>query len=173
MLAYKQDLLHSTLSAQDSEALYLLASRTVIPATRVENKTTRTLHKIYSSVADWGSNCQQILDPAAWIVCATGDLEGCITCCHEGSSGKGICPLLYEQRRNPCRLIAWQRSGFQVCWTTLPRLPPMHPLLLIARGFELKLSLSFPLTMPENVAKESETRSPQHRVLSRKVYIHI
>jgi hypothetical protein len=118
MLAFKQAVLHSTLSAKDSEALYLLASKTIIPATRAENKTTRTLHKIYTSVADWAVNSQRILDPASWRVCPAGDLEGCITCNYQDSTGNGLCPLLYEQGRHPCRLTAWQTSGFQV-WAFL------------------------------------------------------
>ena len=113
MLTFKQAVLHTTLGAGDSEALYLFASRTTIPATRAENKTTRPLQKLYSSVADWGSVSQRVLDAAAWHVAAGGDLEGIITYGGEPSARCGHCPLLFEARERACRLVAWQHAGFQ------------------------------------------------------------
>jgi hypothetical protein len=114
MLLYKQALLHSSLSAADTASMYLLASMTIIPVVRAENKTTRALHKIYSSVADWSKHSHTLLEAAMWHVSAAKGAEGLLT--HgQDATALGQCPLVYSDGSQPCRLIAWQQVGFVVC----------------------------------------------------------
>lgn len=120
MITYKQALLHTTLSAEDSTALYLFASRNVIPLTRAENKTTRTFQRLYAGVADWGKRVGAILDPAAWSMAASPEQQGflfmqCGVQLEAGASaGWGGCPELYLEHGEPIRLVVWQQHGFMV-----------------------------------------------------------
>ena len=118
MITYKEALLHTTLSAEDAAALYLFASRNVIPVTRAENKTTRTFHRLYAGVKDWGKRAGAILDPAAWSMAATPEHMGFLFCEQCGvpmeAGTSGGCPELYLQHGKPARLVVWQQQGFMV-----------------------------------------------------------
>jgi hypothetical protein len=114
MLLYKQAVLHTTLPASDSAALYLLASNTVIPTTRAVNKTTRTLQKLYSSVADWSKRTNSLFNTAMWHVSSAKGDEGLLTHGAASASQLGACPLMFVRREQACRLIVWQTSGFLV-----------------------------------------------------------
>lgn len=114
MLLYKQALLHSTLSAQDSEALYLFASQAIIPVTRAENKTTRSLQKLYSRVTDWSKGDSSPLHAASWHIATTQEHEGLLTYGTDGAARIGECPQVYLQAAHPARLVAWQSDGFLV-----------------------------------------------------------
>lgn len=122
MITYKEALLHTTLSAEDATALYLFASRNVIPLTRAENKTTRTFQRLYAGVTDWGKRPGAILDPAAWSMAATPEQLGFLFCEQCGvqvetgaSAASGGCPELYLEHGQPARLVVWQQQGFMVC----------------------------------------------------------
>lgn len=121
MATFKETLLHSTLSASDTTALYLFLSRNAIPVTRTENKTTKTLQKLYTGVTEWTRDDANILDPAAWALTSTAEHHGLVLCVCPGAAmepGPGPstagCPVLYLQGGEPCRLVVWQNQGFQV-----------------------------------------------------------
>jgi hypothetical protein len=120
MLLFKAALLHTTLSAEDTTALYLFASRNIIPVTRVENKTTRTFQKLYAGVADWGKPAGAILDPSAWSMAAGPEQQGFLFCDHCGSQTEGRamtsggCPEVYLDDGEPARLVVWQTQGLLV-----------------------------------------------------------
>lgn len=121
MITYKQALLHTTLSADDAEALYLFASRNVIPLTRTENKTTRTFQRLYSGVTDWRKRTGAILEPASWSPASTPEHQGFLFCEQCGTqleagalSTCGGCPELYLACGEPSRLVVWQQQGFMV-----------------------------------------------------------
>lgn len=118
---YKETLLHSTLSASDTTALYLFLSRNAIPVTRTENKTTKTLQKLYNGVTEWTRDDANILDPAAWAVATSAEHQGFVLCdsaCHAQEHGAAAslagCPALFLEDGSPCRLVVWQTQGFQV-----------------------------------------------------------
>eukprot|EP00892_Ulva_mutabilis_P000367 jgi/Ulvmu1/10330/UM061_0013.1 len=121
MATYKETLLHSTLSASDTTALYLFLSRNTIPVIRTENKTTKTLQKLYTGVTEWKRDDANVLDPAAWVAATTAEHQGFVLCESAGSAveqGPGPssagCPVLYLEDGSPCRLVVWQTQGFQV-----------------------------------------------------------
>ena len=115
MLLFKQAVLHSTLGAADAAALYLFASNTIIPVVRAANKTTRTLQKLYSSVADWTKPTGAALDAASWHVAKGREQDGLLTYGGGTDGAKlGACALVHIARQRPCRLVAWQLHGFLV-----------------------------------------------------------
>lgn len=135
MATFKETLLHSTLSGADTTALYLFLSRNAIPVTRTENKTTKTLQKLYTGVTEWTRDDANVLDPAAWAVSSTAEHSGLVLCnCPEtavepapGPSTSG-CPALYLESGEACRLVVWQTQGFQVRYPLPPaHLGPPHP----------------------------------------------
>lgn len=115
MILFKQALLHTTLPANDTAALYLFASNTIIPVTRAENKTTRTLHKLYSNVTDWGRARGAVLSSSAWHVATGAEHEGLLTFGGDGGARPGACPVVHVHDYEPSRVVAWQLLGFQVC----------------------------------------------------------
>ena len=114
MLLYKQALLHSTLSASDTEALYMFASQAIIPVTRAENKTTRTLQKLYSNLTDWSRGDISALHAASWRVATGKEQEGLLTHGSESAAKLGECPQVFLQQSGASRLVAWQSEGFLV-----------------------------------------------------------
>jgi hypothetical protein len=115
MILFKQALLHTTLPANDTAALYLFASNTIIPVTRAENKTTRTLHKLYNNVADWGRARGAVLSSSSWHMATGAEHEGLLTFGGDGGTRLGACPVVYVHNHEPSRVVAWQLLGFQVC----------------------------------------------------------
>jgi hypothetical protein len=122
MLTYKQALLHSTLSGSDTQATYLFASLNAIPVTRMENKTTRTLQKLYAGVTEtWSKPPADMLNPSAWSLATEAEGEGFLLCDqvgHEEDLGHGVgakgCPMVFLEDGQACRLLVWQQQGFLV-----------------------------------------------------------
>jgi len=126
---FKGALLWSALDGDDSLALYLLASRTTVPVTRLANKASELL-KLYHATkcgvkAAATSGAPRMLTPCAWKLHKDGDAAGFIL--HDGAAARGGavlpsardggagCPLLHLQGgRDACRMATWQQHGLQV-----------------------------------------------------------
>lgn len=125
-ILFKQSLLYSTVSAQDSAALYHLASLSVIPLTRTANKATeisRLYHSVKQSYEGQQMPATSLLRAAAWHHCKGGEQKHFVLCsgAGEGTSERAgmlenpdCCLLLRLGGSEACRLVVWQLDGLLI-----------------------------------------------------------